>query len=153
MRDDRISFAKVFRPSRLPPPNVQSDQGVSRMSRTILPLGAAATAAMVAALAFALPGTAATPKLVATVGPGDSITLRTSAGAPVRSLRAGVYTVVVRDKSGDHNFRIVGPGVNKATSVGSTATVTWKVRLVRGKGYRFQCDPHSDDMRGAFRAR
>jgi hypothetical protein len=123
------------------------------MSRTILPLGAAATAAMVAALAFALPGTAATPKLVATVGPGDSITLRTSAGAPVRSLRAGVYTVVVRDKSGDHNFRIVGPGVNKATSVGSTATVTWKVRLVCGKGYRFQCDPHSDDMRGAFRAR
>ena len=123
------------------------------MSRTILPLGAAAAAAMVAALAFALPGTAATPKLVATVGPGDSITLRTSAGAPVRSLRAGVYTVVVRDKSNEHNFRIVGPGVNKATSVGSTATVTWKVRLVRGKGYRFQCDPHSDDMRGAFRAR
>ena len=123
------------------------------MSRTILPLGAAATAAMVAALAFALPGTAATPKLVATVGPGDSITLRTSAGAPVRSLRAGVYTVVVRDKSSEHNFRIVGPGVNKATSVDSTATVTWKVRLVRGKGYRFQCDPHSDDMRGAFRAR
>ena len=123
------------------------------MSRTIFPLGAAATAAMVAALAFALPGTAATPKLVATVGPGDSITLRTSAGAPVRSLRAGVYTVVVKDKSNEHNFRIVGPGVSKATGVGSTGTVTWKVKLARGKAYRFQCDPHSDDMRGAFRAR
>ena len=123
------------------------------MSRTILPLGAAAAAAAVAALAFALPGTAATPKLVATVGPGETITLRTAAGAPVRALRAGVYTVVARDKSDEHNFRIVGPGVNKATSVGSTGTVTWKVKLVRGKGYRFQCDPHSDDMRGTFRAR
>ena len=123
------------------------------MRRTILPLAASAAAAAVAALAFALPGTAATPKLVATVGPGDAITLRTAAGAPVRALRAGVYTVTVKDRSDEHNFRIVGPGVNKATSVGATGTVTWKVRLVRGKGYRFQCDPHSDDMRGAFRAR
>jgi hypothetical protein len=123
------------------------------MTRTILPLAASAAAAAVAALAFALPGTAATPKLVATVGPGDTITLRTAAGAPVRALRAGVYTVTVKDRSGEHNFRIVGPGLNKATGVGATGTVTWKVKLVRGKGYRFQCDPHSDDMRGAFRAR
>ena len=123
------------------------------MTRTILPIAAAVAAAAVAALAFALPGTAATPKLVATVGPGETITLRTAAGAPVRSLRAGVYTVVVRDTSDEHNFRIVGPGVSKATGVGSTGTATWKVKLVRGKGYRFQCDPHSDDMRGAFRAR
>lgn len=123
------------------------------MTRTILPLAATAAAAAVAALAFALPGTAATPKLVATVGPGDAITLRTAAGAPVRALRAGVYTVAVTDRSDEHNFRIVGPGVNKATGVGATGNVTWKVKLVRGKGYRFQCDPHSDDMRGAFRAR
>jgi hypothetical protein len=123
------------------------------MTRTILPLAATAAAAAVAALAFALPGTAATPKLVASVGPGDTITLRTAAGAPVRALRAGVYTVVVKDRSDEHNFRIVGPGVSKATGVGATGTVTWKVKLVRGKGYRFQCDPHSDDMRGAFRAR
>jgi len=123
------------------------------MARTILPLAAAAAAAAVAALALALPGTAATPKLVATVGPGETIKLRTAAGTPVRSLRAGIYTVVVKDSSDEHNFRIVGPGVNKATGVSSMGTVTWKVKLVRGKGYRFQCDPHSDDMRGAFRAR
>lgn len=123
------------------------------MTRAILSLGAAAAAAAVAALAFALPGTAATPKLVAAVGPGDAITLRTAAGGQVRALRAGVYTVVVKDGSDEHNFRIVGPGVNKATGVGATGTVTWKVKLVRGKVYRFQCDPHSDDMRGAFRAR
>ena len=123
------------------------------MTRTILPLAASAAAAAVAALAFALPGTAATPKLVATVGPGDAIMLRTAAGAPVRARRAGVYTVTVKDRSDEHNFRIVGPGVNKATGVGATGSVTWRVKLVRGKGYRFQCDPHSDDMRGAFRAR
>jgi hypothetical protein len=123
------------------------------MARIVLPLAAAAAAAVVAALSFAATGTAATPKLVASVGPGETITLRTSSGAPVRALRAGVYTVVVKDKSNEHNFRIVGPGVSKATGVGSTGTVTWKIKLVRGKGYRFQCDPHSDDMRGAFRAR
>jgi hypothetical protein len=123
------------------------------MARAILSIAAAAAVAVVAALAFALPGTAATPKLVATVGPSESITLRTAAGTPVRSLRAGVYTVVVKDRSGEHNFRIVGPGVSKATGVDSTGTVTWKVKLLRGKGYRFLCDPHSDDMRGSFRAR
>ena len=123
------------------------------MARTILPLAACAAAALVAALVFALPGTAATPKLVAAVGPGETITLRTAAGAPVRSLRAGVYTVVVKDSSDEHNFRIVGPGVSKATGVGSTGMVTWRVKLLRGKGYRFLCDPHSDDMRGSFRAR
>ncbi len=123
------------------------------MARTILPLAAAAAAAVVAALAFALPGTAATPKLVSTVGPGETITLRTAAGAPVRSLRAGIYTVVVNDRSDEHNFRISGPGVSKATGVGSTGTVTWKVKLVRGKVYRFLCNPHADDMRGSFRAR
>ena len=123
------------------------------MARIILPIAAAAAAAVVAALSFAASGSAATPKLVATVGPGETITLRTAAGAPVRSLRAGVYTVVVKDRSDEHNFRIAGAGVSKATGVGSTGTFTWKVKLLRGKGYRFQCDPHADDMRGAFRAR
>jgi hypothetical protein len=123
------------------------------MARTILLLAASAAAAFVAALALALPGTAATPKLIATVGPGESITLRTAAGAPVRNLRAGIYTVTVRDRSDEHNFRISGPGVSKATGVGSTGNVTWKVKLARGKAYRFVCDPHSDDMRGMFRTR
>lgn len=123
------------------------------MARTILLLAASAAAALVAALALALPGAAATPKLVATVGPGESITLRTAAGAPVRNLRAGIYTVTVRDRSDEHNFRISGPGVNKATGVGSVRTVTWKVKLLRGKVYRFVCDPHADDMRGSFRTR
>jgi hypothetical protein len=123
------------------------------MARTILLLAATGAAALLAALTLALPGNAATPKLVASVGPGESITLRTAAGAPVRNLRAGIYTVTVRDRSDEHNFRISGPGVRKATGVGSTGTVTRKVKLLRGKAYRFVCDPHADDMRGSFRTR
>ena len=123
------------------------------MKRMILAVAALASAAVVASLALAVPGNAAVPKLVATVGPGETITLKTAAGAAVRTLRAGTYTVVVRDLSDEHNFRIAGPGVNKATGVGSTGTATWKVRVLKGKAYRFVCDPHSDDMRGAFRAR
>lgn len=123
------------------------------MTRMLLALAALVSAALVGALALAVPGHAAVPRLVATVGPGETITLKTASGAAVRTLRAGIYTVVVRDLSDEHNFRISGPGVSKATGVGSTGTVTWKVKLRKGKAYRFICDPHSDDMRGAFRAR
>lgn len=123
------------------------------MARKLLPVAATALAALVAALALTLPGSAATPRLVATVGPGETITLRTAAGAAVRSLRAGVYTISVRDRSSEHNFRLSGPGVSRATGVGATGTSTWKVTLRRGGAYRFVCDPHADDMRGTFRAR
>ena len=96
---------------------------------------------------------AATPKLIASVGPGHTITLRTSTGALARSVKAGVYTIVVRDRAADHDFRLVGPGLNKATGVGFIGTTTWKVKLLKGKTYRFLCDPHSDEMFGSFRAR
>jgi hypothetical protein len=32
-------------------------------------------------------------------------------------------------------------------------TRTWRVRLAKGKTYRFVCDPHADEMRGSFRTR
>ena len=123
------------------------------MKRMLVLVSALATAAVLGALALAVPGNAAVPRLVATVGPGETISLRTAAGAPVRNLRPGSYSVQVRDRSSEHNFRISGPGVNKATSVGGTATTTWRITLRRGKAYRFVCDPHSDDMRGSFRVR
>jgi hypothetical protein len=123
------------------------------MQRIVVLVSSLVSAAALAALALAVPGNAAVPRLVATVGPGDSISVRTAAGAPVRTLRPGVYAVTVRDRSAEHNFRLVGPGVNKATSVAAVQTVTWKVRMRKGGAYRFVCDPHSDDMRGAFHAR
>jgi hypothetical protein len=114
-----------------------------------------AVAAALAGLAVALPaGAEAAPaKLVATVGPGHTISLRTASGATVRTVKAGLYTIVVRDRSADHDFRLMGPGVNRATSVGAVATTTWKVRLARGKTYRFVCDPHIDEMFGSFKVR
>lgn len=121
------------------------------LSPTRLSLLAAAAAA---ALALPAGGAAATlPKLFGTVGPNDTITLRTAAGAKVRAVKAGRYLVVVRDRADDHNFILRGPGVSKATSVPGRGTTTWRVTFRRGQTYRYVCAPHADDMRGAFRAR
>lgn len=108
------------------------------------------TALAVAAVA-ALPAQAATPtKLVATVGPGFTITL-TKAGKKVTSLKPGRYTITVRDRSGMHNFHLRGPGgVNKDSGVGPTGTRTWRLTFRKGT-YRFVCDPHATSMKGSFR--
>ena len=87
--------------------------------------------------------------LVATVGPGFTISLRDAAGATVRNLDPGTYTIEVRDLSAEHNFRLSGPGVNRATEIGETGTVTWTVTLEAGT-YRFVCDPHAGTMNGSF---
>ena len=98
------------------------------------------------------PAPAPARRLVATVGPGATIALRTPAGAPVRSTPAGRYTITVRDLSAAHNFRLTGPGVARATGVAFRGTVTWTVQLRKGATYAFRCDPHRTRMRGAFRA-
>ena len=119
----------------------------------LIPYGAVAAFITAVALLGPAGASAATPKLIATVGPGHTITLRTSSGAPARTVKAGVYAIVVRDRAADHDFRLVGPSVNKATGVGFMGTTKWKVRLVKGKTYRFVCDPHSDEMFGSFRVK
>ena len=96
------------------------------------------------------PTQAATPKLVATVGPGITITLK-KGGTNVTKLKAGKYSITVNDLSGSHNFHLSGPGVSKSTSVGGTGKTTWKVTFRKGKTYRFVCDPHSSFMRGSFK--
>jgi len=92
-------------------------------------------------------------RLNATVGPGFTIALRTAASALVRSLQAGAYTVVVRDRSKIHNFHLTGPGVNRATKVGFVGTVTWNVNFRKGATYRILCDPHAKTMKARFQAR
>jgi plastocyanin len=98
----------------------------------------------------ASPAVVAGKQLIGTVGPGFSITLKTAAGAVVKTLPAGTYTVSVRDRSEEHNFHLTGRGVDKATSLGSVATSTWRVRLTAGT-YTFKCDPHAQVMRGSIR--
>ncbi len=110
--------------------------------------------AAVAASALAVPSVAeaATRTLRATVGPDETITLTTATGKRVRTLRAGVYRIVIRDRSDDHNFHLRGRGLNRTTGVDFVGTTTIRVRLRRGI-YRFVCDPHSSFMKGSFRVR
>ena len=106
---------------------------------------------IVAALAVAASGRAATPSrtLRGTVGPGFTISLTTTHGTLVTKLKAGSYTITVRDLSPIHDFHLFGPGVGKKTSVQDTGTVTWTVRLRAGV-YRYICDPHRTFMHGSF---
>ena len=90
-------------------------------------------------------------RLVATVGPGFTISLKRG-GLKVTTLKRGLYTIVVRDRSRFHNFRLIGPDVNKATGVAYVGTRTWRLRLKVGL-HRFRCDPHRTTMRGSFRVR
>ena len=95
-------------------------------------------------------GATAARRLIGTVGPGFSITLRTPAGAAVKTLRAGTYAVVVRDRSPEHNFHLRGRGVDRATTVGASGTKTWTVKLAAGT-YTYVCDPHESSMRGTLK--
>jgi plastocyanin len=109
---------------------------------------------LLGALALAVSAQAATPSkttLVASVGPGFTISLK-KGGARVTTLKPGAYVIRVSDKSSIHNFHLRGPGVNKATGVAFMGSRTFQVTLKRGS-YRFQCNPHSGQMRGSFTVR
>ena len=113
---------------------------------------AAALAVMFALSALIGSGSAAAaPKTVTgSVGPGFTISLKL-AGKKVKTLKATTYKFRVTDKSSSHNFRLKGPGYNRAiTSVGFTGTKTATIKLRKGT-YRYVCDPHASDMKGSFR--
>jgi plastocyanin len=112
-------------------------------------LAGLAVVAACAGIASPRAGAAASTKsLVGTVGPEDTIVL-TSSGHKVTALKAGAYTITVRDKATDHDFHLTGPGVNKTTSVSRTGTIVWHVTLRKGT-YKFVCDPHATFMKGSF---
>ena len=112
------------------------------MRRTIV----VTTFAVAAALAAASSAAAATPTYTGTVGPGFTITLAK------KPTKAGKVTFVVRDRSSEHNFHLIGKGVNVKTSVRATGTKRFTVILRKG-AYRFICDPHKRDMKGSFTIR
>jgi len=64
-------------------------------------------------------------------------------------LAAGTYSVIVKDTSKTSGFRLSGPGVNKATSVKGTGTVTWKLVFQKGK-YTFTSVPAGAAKKGSF---
>jgi plastocyanin len=107
-----------------------------------------AIAAIIAALAVPS-ALAATPTLNGVVGPGFTITLKKGT-TKVSKLKAGTYLFKISDKSGIHNFHLIGPGgINKKTSVGGQGTSTWKLTLKKGT-YKYVCDPHASFMKGTF---
>lgn len=112
---------------------------------------ALAAATLLVALGASAPASAAT-RLVATVGPGFTITLK-KAGKRVTTLAAGTYTITVQDRARDHNFHLRGPGVNKDSGISRAATLTWTVRFRKGARYTYVCDPHASLMRGSFTVR
>ena len=110
--------------------------------------------AVVAMLALTVVGTQASAAkvkgtLAGKVGPGFTITL-TDGGTPVKTLAPGTYKMTINDASSSHNFHLFGPGVDKKTSVASTGTVVWTVKLTKGS-YTYQCDIHfASGMIGHF---
>jgi plastocyanin len=113
---------------------------------------AVAVVLAVTGLAVAASAGAALPRLVGTVGPGFTITMKQGTRA-VRVVKPGRYSIVVADKSNIHNFRLKGPGVNREiTTVGFVGTKTVLVTLKKGR-YTFVCDPHFTAMKGSFTVR
>jgi plastocyanin len=96
------------------------------------------------------PAPPATPGLlIATVRSNYTIDVRTPAGQKVDAVKAGPYTIEVRDQSTEHNFRLQGPSVAKNSTLGFVGTQKWTVTLSPGT-YRYQCDPHASLMKGAL---
>jgi hypothetical protein len=105
----------------------------------------------IAGILAAAPAGADTPQpLKGHTGPGFEIALVDATGASVKAIEtAGTYTFTIDDLSELHNFHLVGPNVNKATSVEGSGMETWTVELANGT-YNYFCDPHSTIMKGSF---
>lgn len=88
------------------------------------------------------------PKLLATVGPKATISLRNAAGTLLRTVKAGTYSIVVRDRTKAHNFHLVGKGVNRKSGVAATGTTTWTVKLQAGL-LRFYSDRAPKTVKGS----
>jgi plastocyanin len=105
--------------------------------------------ALVIGLALTGVAVAEGPVLTGSVGPGFNISLQDAAGNAVTTATAGPVTIDVDDKSDEHNFHLVGPGVDVSTSVEEIARASLAATLADGT-YRFFCDPHPTRMRGQF---
>jgi len=90
----------------------------------------------------------APPKLNGRVGPKRTISLKTAAGATVKSLKAGTYRIAVKDATKLDNFHLRGPGTNKKTGVKFRGRATWTLALKAGK-YTVRSDAHKK-LRRAF---
>lgn len=89
-------------------------------------------------------------KLTLTVGPAATIALSNPAGKRVTAVKAGAYSIAVRDRSKVHNAHLVGKGVNRKTGLAATGTLTWKVKLSAGL-LRFFSDRSPKTVKGSIK--
>jgi hypothetical protein len=109
--------------------------------------------AIVALAAVSIPaGAAGEPNVTLTgvVGPGFNISLKNPDGTGVTHLDPGTYTIAVTDNAIDHNFHLMGTGVEQATDVEGMGSFTWTVTFTDGNVYTFRCDAHPTQMKGSF---
>ena len=106
-----------------------------------------------AAAAFLVSAQASTPKLIGTVGPGYTITLKKGT-AKVKTLKAGTYKFVIKDKSNFHGYSLDGPhGFAKDfTKIPFVGKKTFTVKLKAGK-YKYYCPNHESRMFAHFTAK
>jgi plastocyanin len=125
------------------------------MTKTRSLLFAAAVLGSALFVASAVGQTSVHPKLVGVVGQNDAykITL-TMNGKPVRTLKAGTYTLAVHDDSSIHNYELDGPHGKSwtFTTVPFTGAKTMTLKLVAGK-YKAYCAPHESVMFQHFTVR
>jgi plastocyanin len=105
---------------------------------------------LAAAALLVAPAQAKTAGLTGEVGPGFSIEVK-KGSKDLKTIKAGTYRIKVEDKASIHNFHLIGPGLNKKTSVSFKGETTWTIKLKPGR-YTYQCDPHAaSGMKGHFR--
>jgi plastocyanin len=106
--------------------------------------------AAIAIVASAQAKSAKSAGLVGETGPGFKIEVERN-GKDLKTMKAGTYRIKIEDKSSLHNFHLIGPGLNKKTSVSFKGETSWMIKLKPGK-YTYQCDPHTAaGMKGTFR--
>jgi plastocyanin len=103
------------------------------------------------ALVLATAGSAMTPpKVNGTVGPGFTITLKSTTGTGVKTLTPGAHSFAIMDKGDIHTFSIKGPGVNKTlTGVSFVGKKTVVLTLKKGT-YTYYCAIHPTQMHHTF---
>jgi hypothetical protein len=115
---------------------------------TVLAAALLAAVAAFAVSALARPQ-ASSPKLIGVVGKNDAykITLKTSAGKLVKTLKTGTYTFVIHDDSSLHNYELDGPHGKSwtFTSVPAKGTKTVTLKLAAGP-YKAYCKAHESTM-------
>jgi len=103
-----------------------------------------------AASGQATPQSPIQPRLDAKVG-ARTISLTKANGERVRVLFQNGYRFQVRDLTTTQNFHLVGPGVNRKTRVGATASTTWTMYLAPGT-YVYKSDRNTK-LRGVFQVK